>query len=247
MRAVVALVTLVLLLPLAIGESTELSVADRLAAAQKEGRVVFLVVTEPTTRKAAAMRAVANEAQRQTPRSVVVEMDRSRKQNRPTVKRYGLAGAPLPITLIIAHNGAPAGGVAQKGDALGRLLSLIPTPRKAETLLALFERKAVFVVVARPGMADEASVLSACRDAIASLRGKRKRDRAAIVRVNLDDKAERAFLDLLGADRKATQVVTHVYGLSGKKTGVLKGVPKAGDLVRTATKKAECCPGGKCG
>ena len=133
------------------------------------------------------------------------------------------------------------------GDALARLLGLVPTPRKADTLLALHQRKAVFIVVARQGMAEEGAVLAACQNAAAALKGKGRKEKAAVVRLNLDDKAEKAFLDLLGANRKATQVATHVYGLSGQKTGVLKGTPKTQDLVGAATKKAECCPGGKCG
>ena len=96
-------------------------------------------------------------------------------------------------------------------------------------------------------MADEAAALDACRRAAALLKGQGKKEKAAIVRVSLEDKAEAPFLDLLGADRKATQVSTHVYGLSGKKTGVLKGAAKPADLVTEARKKAECCPGGKCG
>ena len=247
MRTIIALVTLVLLVPVATADNTERSVAEQLAAAQKAGQTVFLVVKEPAARKVADMQKVALEAQRRTPGSVVVELDRSLKQNRPLVKRYGLAGSRLPITLILAHNGAPAGGVALGDKTLERLLGLVPSPRKAETLLALFERKAVFVIVARPGMAEEAAVLAACRNAAAELKGKGPTEKAAVVQVNLDDPSEKAYLDVLGADPKATQVATHVYGLSGQKTGVLKGTPKTTDLVGAATKKAECCPGGKCG
>lgn len=247
MRTLIALISLTFFLSVATAENTPLPLGDQLAAAQQAGQTVFLVVREPATRQVAEMRAVALEAQRRTPGSVVIEMDRSRKENRAVVKRFGLAGSRLPITLIVAHNGAPAGGVALQEDALSRLLGLVPTPRKADTLLALFEHKAVFVIVARQGMRAEAAVVAACQDAAAALKGKGTKERAAIVRLDLDDEAERAFLDLLGADRKATQVATHVYGLSGQKTGVLKGTPKPEELVGAARKKAECCPGGKCG
>jgi hypothetical protein len=247
MRAIIALVSFFFLVQGAVAENTRLSVADQLAAAVKERQTVFLLVTEPSARKVAEMRAVAVEAQRRTPGSRLVELDRSRRENRPIVKRYGVLGARLPLVLILAHNGAPAGGAALKAGALERLLGLVPTPRKAETLLALFERKAVFVIVARPGMTEEAAVVMACRDASRALKGVGTKEKAAIVRVNLDDKAEKAYLELLGADPKATHVVTHVYGLSGVKTGVLKGTPTPEALVEAAGKKKECCPGGKCG
>ena len=247
MRVIIALVSVFLLAQGALADNTQLPAAGQLAAAQKAGQTVFLLVSEPKTRKVAELRAVAVEARRRTPGSRVVELDRSRKENRSIVKRYGLAGARLPIILIVAHNGAPAGGVALKGKALERLLVLVPSPRKAETLLALFERKAVFVIVARPGMTEEAGVLTACRNAAAALKGRGTKEKAAIVRVNLDDKVEKPYLDLLGAERKATQVAIHVYGLSGLKTGVLKGTPTPEALVEAAKQKKECCPGGKCG
>ena len=51
----------------------------------------------------------------------------------------------------------------------------------------------------------------------------------------------------LGADREAKDVVVHVYGLAGRKTGILKGAATAEGLVELAKKKAQCCPTGKCG
>ncbi len=247
MRAITVLVTLILMVPVATAEDTQPSAADQLAAAQKDGNTAFLVVTEPTSRKVAEMRAISVEAQRRTPQSVVVEMDRSRPENRPIVKRYGLAGARLPLTLIIASNGAPAGGVPLLDNTLERLLDLVPSPQKAQTLLALFQRKAVFVVVFRPGMTEQAAVVAACHDAAATLKGEGTKDKATVVQVSLDDKVEQSYLKLLDADHKATEVSTHVYGLSGRKTDVIKGTPKVEELVDAAKKKAPCCPGGKCG
>ena len=52
---------------------------------------------------------------------------------------------------------------------------------------------------------------------------------------------------MLGADLEAQDVAVHVYGLSGRKTEVLKTSVTSDALVKAAKKKAECCPGGKCG
>ena len=215
---------------------------ERLASAQKAGRTVFLLVSEPRTRQMDEMRASAVEASRLTPGSLVIELDRSLRSARPIVKRYGLAGSKTPFVLVIAGNGAPAGGASPGEKAAEQLVALVPSPRKADTLLALFQRKAVFVVVSRPDLPGRPFVLQECRKAAASLNGK-----AAIVTVDPGDKAEKAFLDLLGADFKATQVVTHVYGLSGLKTDALKGAVKADALKAAALKKKQCCPSGKCG
>ncbi len=215
----------------------------RLAQAQEAGWTTFLLVTEPRAFKVDRMRAAAQDAQRRTEKSIVVELDRTAPENKEVVKRYGLAGMPPPLVLVIASNGAPAGGAVPDPKAADRLVALVPTPKKAETLLALFQKKAAFVVTSRAKkMPEHATVLAACREAVKQLKGK-----AVVVVVDLDDKSEKPFLDLLGADRKAAQVATHVYGFGGTKAGVLKGSIAPADLVKTSQKKKECCPGGKCG
>ena len=220
----------------------EPTVADRLAAAKEARQPVFLLVTEGRTNGVAAMRAAAEAARERAPHTVLVEMDRSQAVNRDLVKRYGLAGTRVPFVLVIAQNGAPGGGVMPDPKAEEKLLALLPSPRKADTLMALFERKAAFVVVGRATMPSRAAALDACRRAAADLKAK-----AVIVEVDLDDKAEATFLKVLGADAKATDVVVHVYGFSGSKTEALRGAVEAEALVKAATKKVECCPGGKCG
>ncbi len=143
---------------------------------------------------------------------------------------------------MIAYNGSPGGGAHPDPKAAQRMLSLLPSPRKADTLLALFQHKAAFVVVTTPKMAHRTDVLTACQAAAIALEGK-----AAVIEVSPTDKKEAAFLKVLGADGKAADAVVHVYGLSGRKTGTLKGNVTSDALVKAAKKKAECCPGGKCG
>jgi hypothetical protein len=216
---------------------------QQLDAARKAGRPAFLLVTEPRARGLEGMRRAVQAARKRAPHVAFVEMDRSRAANKALVKRYGLAGARVPMVLVVAHNGAPGGGVQPGPKASDQLLALLPSPRKADTLLALFQRKAAFVVVGRPDMPSRSAALAACRKAMADLKGK-----AAIVEVDLRDEHEQRFLEVLGADPKAQDAAVHVYGLSGRKTDVLRGsAATEAALVKAATKKAECCPGGKCG
>jgi len=217
-------------------------VAEQLAAAKKAGAPVFLLVTAPRARKVDAMRAAVAAARKKAPTVRLVEMDRSLSVNRPIVKRYGLAGVGVPMVLVIAGNGAPGGGAGPDPKATERMLSLLPSPRKADTLLALFEHKAAFVVITTPKMPHRMAVLTACQAAAIALEGK-----AAVIEVSPADKKELGFLKVLGADLKAADAVVHVYGLSGRKTGTFKGNVTSDALVKAAKKKAECCPGGKCG
>jgi len=217
-------------------------VAGQLAAAKKAGAPVFLLVTAPRARKVDVMRAAVRAAQQKAPTVRLVEMDRSQAANRALVKRYGLAGVGVPMVLVIASNGAPGGGAGPDPKAAERMLSLLPSPRKADTLLALFEHKAAFVVVTTPKMPHRMAVLTACQAAAIALEGK-----AAVIEVSPTDKKELGFLKVLGADLKAADAVVHVYGLSGKKTGTLKDSVTSDALVAAAKKKASCCAGGKCG
>ncbi len=238
---------LVLSTTTAAADNTALSAADQLMAAQKAGKPTWLLVRDARTRGLDAMRATVEAARKRAPHVAVVEMDRSQAANKAIVKRYGLAGARLPMVLVIAHNGAPGGGVAPGAKAGDKLIALLPSPRKADTLLGLFQRKAVFVVVGRPEMPSRATALTACRKAAAALKGKGRAEKAVIVEVDLFDKYEQGFLKVLGAEAKAKDVAVHVYGLSGRKTGVLKGAVTSDALVKSAGQKQECCPGGKCG
>jgi len=241
-RTLFASVALVLSLGAAVGAAPMSTVADRLAEAKKAAKPVFLLVTEGRTAGVETMLAAAQAAQRRAPHTVIVEMDRAEPANLDIVKRYGLAGARVPFVLVLAHNGAPGGGVMLEAKAEERLLALLPSPRKADTLLALFERKAAFVVVGRSTMAGHAAAIETCRAAATRLE-----EKAVVVDVDLDDKAEASFLEVLGADRKAADPVVHVYGFSGRKTEALKAPVSSDALVKAATKKVECCPGGKCG
>lgn len=226
-----------------VNADTVPTAAQQLAAAQKAGRPTYLLVTAPRARGLEEMRLAVQEARKRAPHVAYVEMDRTQAANKALAKRYGLTGAPVPMVLVVAHNGAPGGGIRPGPKASSQLVALLPSPRKADTLLALFQRKAAFVVVGRPDMPGRAAALAACHKASANLKGK-----AAIIEVDLRDKYEQGFLKVLGADAKAKDVAVHVYALSGRKTQVLKGpAATAAALVKAATKKQECCPGGKCG
>ena len=237
-----AAILITCLLPLLADAAPASSVEEALAAAQKAGRPVFLLVTEPGAIGVDELRGAAQAAVRTAPHVDFVELDRTAEVHRAVVKRYGLVSARLPMVLVLAHNGAPAGGAVPGKKVAERLLSLLPSPRKAETLLALFEGKAAFLVVGRAAMTDRAAALAAARQAVLALDGK-----AAIVGIDLDDEHEAVFLELLGAKREATAAAVHVYGLSGQKTGVVAGEITSAALVEAAKKKAACCPGGKCG
>ena len=87
------------------------SVQTDIEQANKAGKAVFLVVTDPGVKETGQALEIARGAQKMAPESTVIEMNRSDTVNSQLVAQYRLAGAPVPLILLIASNGVVAGGV----------------------------------------------------------------------------------------------------------------------------------------
>lgn len=214
-----------------------------LAAATAAGHPVFLIVTDGGSGDLEPARRIVSEAQKLLPEASVLEMNRSDAANEAVVGRYRLATVPVPLILVIAPNGVAAGGARPGTITAQRLAEMVPSPAKAEFLKALDERKAAFLVFARPSMPDLPATTKAAADAVASLKGA-----AVLVQVDLDSAKEAPFIAEMKQDVKATTPVTVVYNAKGRATETLRGVPTAATLTAAATKvPTSTCKPGECG
>jgi hypothetical protein len=231
--------SLLLAAPQGVWASTDTA----LAAATAAGHPVFLIVTDAGAGDLEPARRVASEAQKLLPDTSILEMDRADAGNEAVVRRYRLATVPVPLILVIAPNGVAAGGARPETITAQRLADMVPSPAKADFLKALDERKAAFLVFARPSMPDLPATTKAASDAAAALKGA-----AAVVQVDLDSAKETRFVTEMSQDAKATVPVVVVYNAKGRATETLRGVPTAAALVAAATKepKSTCKPG-ECG
>jgi hypothetical protein len=178
----------------------------------------------------------------------MIEMDRSNPENRGLVDQYRLSGAPLPLILVIAQNGVVAGAAKGLDATSMSLKALIPSPKKADVLMALQSGKAVFILAGNKSMVNYSKALSECQSAVGQMQNS-----ASIVQVDLSDSAEAAFLKSLNVVPSLTEPVTLVLNARGQVTGSYPGVPTATNLVksaRTIPKSGGCCPssggGGGC-
>ena len=162
--------------------------------ANKAGKTVFLVVTEPGKETAPALE-IARGAQKLAPETTVLEMNRADLSNSLFIANNKLADAPVPLIVLIASNGVLAGGMTAEKANPDRLVKMIPSPGKAEIVKALGEGKAVFVVASRATMADRLKVLEICKNA-----SKELKDKAVSVAIDMDDKKETTFLQQLQVD-----------------------------------------------
>ena len=241
LRIVVAL--LVVGVVLGSGIPARASAQGELSAAALEGKTVFLVVTQGNAPGTDRAMQLARQAQGMAPdKATVVLMDRGAAENQKLVERYRLLGAPVPLILVIAPNGVVAGGALLKDITPELLVKTIPTPKKTEMLMGLHQKMSVIVVMSRKTMVEARSAIyEACGEATRRLERK-----VTTVVVDMDDKAEKAWLKELGVGPREALPVTVVFNPKGQKTQVFRKVMTADELVKAVQKKVECCPGGSC-
>lgn len=209
-----------------------------LESAVRQERVAFILVTEHGAPGVDAARDMIHLAMEQVRESVLVELDRSDPGNADLVAKYRLAGAPVPLVLVAARNGVVAGGMPAARATADQLVTIVPSPKKAEILQALQEGKAVFITASRIGMPAQSGAMSACAMACGQLQ-----DKSATIQIDMDDPAERAFLTQMKVNLTSTEPVTLVINAQGQITGTYAGAAEVASLVQAATKRASgCCP-----
>ena len=214
------------------------SLTQDLAKAAEKQKVAFVLVSEPSAQNVAEARDLVRLAMKQVKESTMFELDRADPANADLVAQYRLAGAPIPLILVIARNGTLGGGMIAAGGTVERLVAMIPSPKKSEIMQYLQNGKAVLIFASRKGMASETEAAAACAAACGQLQ-----DKCVTVRIDMDDPAEIPFLNSLKVNLAATAPVTLVVNAQGQVTGNYAGVVAAGDLAQAATKKATgCCP-----
>ncbi len=213
--------------------------SEKISKAGTKGNVVFLAVTDGS-KMLSEVNTLAAKAQKKYPKSEVISLDRTDKANASLVKKYGLAGVPLPVILVLAPNGAVGGGLQLKDATPDELVGLIPTKKQAQALLAFGDGKTAYIVLFKKSMKDKAGTIAECNKAVVDLGGK-----AVVLEVDLDDKTEAEFLSLLKPDFTATKTHVLVFNGKGQFTDELVTPVQSAALVAAARKvvKSGCAPG----
>ena len=212
---------------------------DALQKAVQKGQAAILIVTDSAAQGLDQARGVAREAAKKINGCVTVEMNRSDAANAPFVAKYGLAGAPMPLILVFAKNGAIVGGLPAAQATPEMLVKSFPSAKKAEVLKAIQDGNAVLLVAASKSMKERAKVMENCAAACNKIKGK-----AATVQIGLDDPAEQDFLKELKVDPASKEPVTLVVNTQGQLAGSFTGPVEVGKLAELAIKKGGCCGSG---
>ena len=215
--------------------------SDNISAAKTAGKAIFLVVTGTgvaETDKALLIAKGANEIYKN---SVIVQMDRDDTSNAQLVSEYRLAGAPLPLILVISSKGFPTGGYILAQATSENLAALIPSPKLEDVYTAINSGKYAIVAFSKKAFTDKAEVLKECKKAVALLNNE-----AILIEVDVEDNTEANFLNQLRIDKSQLNAsLTLVINKQGQVAGTATTVPDATKLVAAAKKPvaAGCGPG----
>jgi hypothetical protein len=75
--------------------------SDELAKATDKGKTVYLLVFEPNAPGIESAREMVNTASKQVKKSIIIELNRADVTNAALVAKYRLAGAPIPLIMIL--------------------------------------------------------------------------------------------------------------------------------------------------
>ena len=214
---------------------------SELEKAQKAGNAVFLLITGNGAVGVDKLLVVANAANKQIKKSVVIQLNKDDKANSQLVTKYGIAGVAVPFVLVISSKGLAVGGLPAAQATAEALVNMVPSPKYDEVLTAINAIKPVFVVASKKSFTDKAAVITNCKAAAKKL----ATNAPVIVEVDMGDAGETAFLKQIGVDVLSTSTVTVVITSSGNISGNFRGVTDVQKLADAAVKVVKsCCPSG---
>ena len=220
-----------------VGKST----ADNIMAAKNAGKAVFLVITGTGATGTDKAMLIANGANTIYKNAIVIQMNRDDVSNAQLVSEYRLAGAPLPLILVISSKGFPTGGYLLADATAENLAALIPSPKLEDVYAAIGGGKYAIVAFSKKSFTDKPEVLKECKKAISMLNNE-----AILVEVDMDDSKEVNFLNQLRIDKTQLNAsLTLVINKQGQVAGTATTIPDAAKLVAAAKTPvaAGCGPG----
>jgi len=218
-------------------------------AANKKGKFVFLVVFDKAGADKDKGMSIAKTASAKKKSLVeVIELNTTDTDNSGLVAKYGLAGAPLPLILVLDKNGTAAGGFVLGQATPDGLVNTIPSPKFSEIIKGLTEQKSVFIVTYKKSMIKKITAIANCNEAVKSMN-----DGAIIVELNIEDKEETTLLKNLNVNALATEPVIYAINKAGQVAGTFPSETAPKQLVLAANKVASsgcgpagCAPGSSC-
>ena len=225
--------------PAALPASNSKIQAD-LEKAKKEGKALFVVVTGTGVTETDKATTIAKGANTIFKNAVVVQLNRDDAANAQLVAEWRLAGAPLPLVLVVSPKGQLTGGMVLAQATAENIAALVPSPKLEEVYASIAASKPALVVFTKKSLGDRTQVLQECKNAVTKLK-----NNAVIIEVDMDDNKEVNFMNQLRINKSSLVSSTLVINAQGQVAGTSTGVPDATKLASAATApvKSGCGPG----
>ena len=208
--------------------------------AKKEGKAVFVVVTGTGVTETDKATTIAKGANTSYKNAAVVKLDRDDAANAQLVAEWRLAGAPLPLVLVVSPKGQLTGGMVLAQATAENIAALVPSPKLEDVYTSIAASKPALVVFTKKSLTDRTEVLKECKEAITKLK-----NNAVLVEVDMEDAKEVNFMNQLRIDKASAVSTTLVINAQGQVAGTSTSVPDAEKLALAATApvKSGCGPG----
>jgi len=219
----------------------QLTVKQSLDKAKSEGKAVFVVVSGTGATDTDKATAIAKGATTIYKNAVIVQMNRDDASNAQLVAEWRLAGAPLPLILVVSSKGLPTGGYVLNDATAENIAALVPSPKLETVYEAIGSGKHAIVVFSKKSFTDKAEVIKISKEAVSMLNKE-----AVFVEVDMDDPKETNFMNQLRINKSAAKAsLTLVINKQGQVAGTSTTVPDAAKLVAAANApvKSGCGPG----
>ena len=216
-------------------------VQEELDKAKKEGKAVFIVVTETGVTNVDKAIEIAKGANAIYKNAVIVQMNRDDSVNASLVAKWRLSGAPLPLILVLSSKGQPTGGYVLKQATAENIAALVPSPKLEQVYEAIANNKYAIVAFTKKSFDNRAEVLKECNKAVTELNNE-----AVFIEVDMTDPNEASFMQKLRINPlMAKSSVTLVINKQGQVAGTSSTTPDANKLVAAAKTpvKSGCGPG----
>ncbi|MDD5528615.1 MAG: hypothetical protein PHX21_01135 [bacterium] len=207
--------------------------------ASKENKYLFLVFYKQDDQKSEKMKQVVAQVERElSGKANFTRIDISNPNAQATIQKYGIDRAPIPITLVMAPNGAVVTGFP---DTVNNdlLRNAFVSPKTTEIIKSVQDRKLAYLYIANRGMKYYKANLDLLKEtAKVDLQGA-----ANIIEVDPKSEEESSLLKQCGVDastKEATVLILNCGSVVGNLTGKFV---KQILLSRTMSG----CSGGSCG
>lgn len=224
------------------GSSSGTSPAERrLAEASQQGRFAFLVFYRQQNAVTDTMvQTLKQKLANRTDTASIVYVRIGDPAEQVLVKKYGVARAPMPMTVALAPNGAMTAIHPRRIDD-AKFDDAFVTPASAESLKALQEQKIVFVSVRNANHTSEPNALTAFAN------DPHFRERMGVVSVDANDVGEQEFLEGLQVDASApSQLALVVLAPPGVVVGKFSASATKDEIAAAIAKAGKCCDDPNC-